>query len=78
MTRPHITFSPLRPRQSQSRQPSALKVTGCNEPIGAYDLLILDLCSAHQNASTDIHFDLEVTLRSRDMRSHTDLDLMRS
>ena len=36
------------------------------------------LCSAHQNASNDIHFDLEVTLRARDLRSTADLDLMRS
>ena len=36
------------------------------------------LCSAHQAALNDIHFDLEVTLRSRDLRSPLDLDLMRS
>ena len=36
------------------------------------------LCSAHQDASNDIHFDLEVTLRSRGLRSPLDLDLMRS
>ena len=37
---------------------------------------MVSLCSAHQDASNDIHFDLEVTLRSRDLRSP--LDLMRS
>ena len=39
---------------------------------------MVSLCSAHQDASNDIHFDLEVTLRSRDLRSPLDLDLMRS
>ena len=39
---------------------------------------MVSLYSAHQDASNDIHFDLEVTLRSRDMRSPLDLDLMRS
>ena len=39
---------------------------------------MVSLCSAHQDASNDIHFDLEVTLRSRDLRSPVDLDLMRS
>ena len=39
---------------------------------------MVSLCSAHQAASNDIHFDLEVTLRSRDLRSPLDLDLMRS
>ena len=34
---------------------------------------MVSLCSAHQDASNDIHFDLEVTLRSP-----LDLDLMRS
>ena len=34
------------------------------------------LCSAHQDASNDIHFDLEVTLRPRDLRSPLDFDLM--
>ena len=38
---------------------------------------MVSLCSAHHDASNDIHFDLEVTLRSRDMRSHLDIDLMR-
>ena len=39
---------------------------------------MVSLCSAHQAASNDIHFDLEVTLRSRDLRSPLDLDLLRS
>ena len=39
---------------------------------------MVSLRSAHQAASNDIHFDLEVTLRSRDLRSPLDLDLMRS
>ena len=38
---------------------------------------MVSLCSAHQDASNDIHFDLEVTLRSRDLMSLLDLDLMR-
>ena len=37
---------------------------------------MVSLCSAHQDASNDIHFDLEVTLRSRDLRSPLDLDLI--
>ena len=36
------------------------------------------MCSAYQEASNDIHFDLEVTLRSSDLRSTGDLDLIRS
>ena len=39
---------------------------------------MVSLCSAHQDASNDIHLDLEVTLRSRDLRSPLDLDLLRS
>ena len=39
---------------------------------------MVSLCSAHQAASNDIHVDLEVTLRSCDMRSPADLDLVRS
>ena len=39
---------------------------------------MISLCSVHQAASNDIHFDLEVTLRSRDLRSPLDLDFMRS
>ena len=39
---------------------------------------MVSLCSAHQAASNDIHFDFEVTLRSRDLRSSLDLNLMRS
>ena len=39
---------------------------------------MISLCSAHQAASKNIHCDLEVTLRSRDLRSPLDLDLMRS
>ena len=38
----HHLFSTLRPRQSQSRWPSALKVAGCIEPIGTYNLYISD------------------------------------
>ena len=39
---------------------------------------MVSLCSAsHQDASNDIHVDLEVTLRSRDLRSIVDLNLMR-
>ena len=41
-------------------------------------MCMVSLCSAHQDASNDIHFHLEVTLRSRDLRSPLDLDLMRS
>ena len=36
------------------------------------------LHSGHQDASNYVHFDLEVTLRSRDLRSTGELDLMRS
>ena len=39
---------------------------------------MVSLCSAPQDASNDIHFDLEVMLKSRDLRSTFDLDLMRS
>jgi len=39
---------------------------------------MVSLCSAHQAASNDIYVDLEVTLRSRDLWSPLDLDLMRS
>ena len=39
---------------------------------------MVSLCSAYQDASNDIHFDIQVTLRSRDLRSSLDLDLMRS
>ena len=39
---------------------------------------MISLCSAYQNASNDIHFDLEVTLRSRDLRSTCDLHFMSS
>ena len=35
---------------------------------------MVSLCSAHRDGSNDIHFDLEVTLRSRDLRSPLDLD----
>ena len=35
-------------------------------------------CSDHQDVSNNIHFDLEVTLRSCDLRSTCDLDLIRS
>ena len=36
---------------------------------------MVSLCSAYQDASSDIHFDLKVTLRSRDLMSTSDLDL---
>ena len=39
---------------------------------------MVSLCSAHQYASNDIHVDLEVTLRARNLRSTVDLDLMRA
>ena len=39
---------------------------------------MVSLCSAHPDASNDVHFDLDVTLRSRDLRSRLDLDFMRS
>ena len=39
---------------------------------------MVSLCSAHQEASNDIHVNFEVTLRSRDLRSPFKLDLMRS
>ena len=38
----------------------------------------VSLCSAHEDIPNDIHVDLEVTLRSRDLRSAFDLDLIRS
>ena len=41
-------------------------------------LFMVSLCSNHQDASNDIHFDLKVTLRSRDLRSPLDLDFIRS
>ena len=40
-------------------------------------LCMVSLCSAHQNASNEIHFDLEVTLRSRNLRSTGGFELMR-
>ena len=44
MTRPHITFLQLRDsvRVRLYRSPSALKVTGCNKPIGTYFLHVSD------------------------------------
>ena len=39
---------------------------------------IVSSCSAHQDATNDLDFDLEATLRSRDLRTTSDLDLMRS
>ena len=39
---------------------------------------IITLWSAHQDTSTDIRFDLGVTVRSRDLKSTCDLDLMNS
>ena len=38
---------------------------------------MVSLCSAHQDALNYVHVDLEVTLRSRELRSTFDLDLMR-
>ena len=38
---------------------------------------MVSLCSAHKDASDDMHLDLEVMLRSRDLRSTVDLDLIR-
>ena len=35
-------------------------------------------CVHLNDASNDIHFDLKLTLRSRNLRSPLDLDLMRS
>ena len=39
---------------------------------------MVSLCWGHQDASYDIHLDLEVMLRSHDVRSSDDLDRMRS
>ena len=39
---------------------------------------MVSLCSDHHDASNDLKFDLEVTLRPCDMRSTGDLDLMKS
>ena len=39
---------------------------------------MVSLCSGHHYASNDIHFDLEVILRSRDLRPPLDPDLLRS
>ena len=39
---------------------------------------MVSLRSTHQDTSKDIHVDLQVTLRSRDLRSSVDLDLIRS
>ena len=39
---------------------------------------MVSLCSPHQDASNDMHIDLEVTLRSRGLRSTFELDLVRS
>ena len=38
----HNLFATLRPRQSQSRWLSALKLAGCNEPMGTYNLYVSD------------------------------------
>ena len=38
---------------------------------------MVSLCSAHHDALTDIHFGLEIMLRSRDLRSTVDFDLSR-
>ena len=38
----------------------------------------VSLCLAHQNALNDIHVDIEVRLRSRELRSTVTLDPMRS
>ena len=37
---------------------------------------MVSLYSAHQHASNDVHVNPDVTLRSRDLRSTADLDLM--
>ena len=37
---------------------------------------MVSFCSVHQDASHKIHVDLEVTLRSCDLRSTVDLDLI--
>ena len=37
---------------------------------------MVSFCPAHQEGSNSIHFDLLVTLRSRDLISTVDLDLM--
>ena len=42
----------------------------------ATETRMVSLCLAHQDASNDMHVDLQVTLRSRDLRSTVDLDLM--
>ena len=39
---------------------------------------MVSLCSAHKDKSNGIHFGIEITLSSRDLRSPFDLDLMRS
>ena len=39
---------------------------------------MVSLCSVHQDASNDLHFDLKATLRSHDLRSTSDLELTRS
>ena len=39
---------------------------------------MVSLCSALQDASNDMHVDIEVTLKSRDPRATVVLDLMRS
>ena len=41
----HHLFATLRPRQSQSRWPSALKLIRCNEPIWSLNLNISDFFS---------------------------------
>ena len=45
--------------------------------IGTTAQMVL-LRSVHQGATNDMHFDLEVTLRSRDLMSTVDLDPRRS
>ena len=39
---------------------------------------MVSLCSALQDASNDMHVDIEVTLKSHDLRATVVLDLMRS
>ena len=46
--------------------------------IRATPTRMVSLCPAHQDASNGIHIDLEFTLRTRDLRSTIDFDLVRS
>ena len=44
----------------------------------SYSTALGHIVFSYQNASNGIHVNLELTLRSRDLRSTVDLDLMRS